>query len=455
MMHVCGALLILLMGQAWAQDPFNVLDSRGADLAVSNGVATVLHYDAARPPELRLSADVRGCRLNRRPCPPAPIQLRLPKGMPSVKSARLTLELSTRQGPRRAIIWLLPKDFPWFELRGQSRLPRPIIFSTMSETSPTPSCDLLRLGSDGSVELFSRPGVPCMDFRPHRYQGKTYYSYQKIIAADKVLGLFGPRVILNDTLEELERATQNLDGHEFHWLGPGHWLGIEASVDRLPNGAAFLNRFIRERVHGRIVFEWGVRDFERHVGTAAAPQSMLTSFQGEVVLNYIHMNTVQILPDDALLVGLGHNGVAYLEKNTRRVRWILGGLSDQFSLEFKDHPFFNHGATYDPTTQRLWLLSNYLPHLIEDNHSRILRYDLDLNQRRTRSVSVLHQYDNVSILMGGLEVFGDVISLSTGHQLRHHGPDLSERSAAGEHFSLRFSDPGPVVYRFYRPSEIQ
>lgn len=443
-------LTILLVGSAHADQLVWAEDSRGNVVRPEQQQLTLTSYHSERPPRLHLDQTVLRCRLNGRKCPLAPIELRLPSTVATKRSVRMTLELATKTTSKRFTIRMLPDDFPWFSLKGASRISAPIVFSTLTESEHLGSCDILKLGPRGELLFYWRPGVPCVDFRPHVVGNKSYYSYQAVDAAERTLGSFGPRTIVDERLNVVETAAHDFDGHDFHWLGPAHWIGIEKSIDRLPNGTAYLNRHVRERKNGAIVFEWSLKDFERFAGTAAAPQSSLVSFNDEIVFNYIHMNTIQLLPKSGLLVGLGHNGVAYLDRSTKKIQWVLGGLSDHFSLRYDQHPFFSHGATFDPESNRVWLLSNYLPNKLVGNSSRVMSYDLDLARRELKEARVFHRYSNISLQMGGIEVFGDLVSLSTGNQLHHGGADLVELSPQGEHFSLNFISSGPVVYRFYR-----
>ncbi len=83
------------------------------------------------------------------------------------------------------------------------------------------------------------------------------------------VGLFGTRILLSDDMRVLKRIEEIYDGHEFILFSLDHWIGMEVQLDRLSGGAVYLDKRLRERKNGTIVFDWGVSDFIKQTNTPA------------------------------------------------------------------------------------------------------------------------------------------------------------------------------------------
>lgn len=444
-----AAIISLVSASAVASTlPFVLINSDQGlvEFTRENNTVLLKEWNTFSAPWLVLQGPFSRCTWAGKPCSGTKWRLDLPSGVPTESNTIFTLRLEEKGKTESYDIRLVRKDFPWFRTQGSSVLSEPIIFSSSSLTSQKERCDLVILDPKGKILFHRQLEKICIDFRPHLVSGERFYSYQEVSRAFVLGGTVGPRVILNENLEPVRTIDHNFDGHEFHMIAEDHWLSVEVQLDRLRNGLVYLNKRIRERKAGKIIFDWGVSDFIEQTGTEAMLHSTVLHKDSESVLNLMHVNSVYSLKD-SILVGLGTNGICHLSRVRRTCDWILGGASDQFKLTLLQHPIFQHSAAL--IGSKLYLFSNYTAPMLLQQTSRVLVYDLDVNARKVKSFTVLRSAKEQTYLMGSLQLKGEVLSIGTGLRI-HPGADFIEQKNTEETFRLNFISPDEMVYRFYR-----
>jgi hypothetical protein len=431
------------------------LELRNAQL-VSLGAQryTLSEYHRHAPPAIGLlpGATLISCRWQGHNCGASPWVLSLVGPVPQ-KNRQTRFELAYRWKGKKRLFELdvLADNFPYMTQTGRSVLSLPLIFSVTSPSSTKRyTCHLVILAGDQELVFYRQLPIVCDDFRPHQTENGLLYSYQEVQEGVAEVGLFGNRVILSDDMRVLKRIDEIYDGHEFILLSPDHWIGMEVLLDRLSGGAVYLNKRLRERKNGAIVFDWGVSDFIKQTNSEGVCSASLIKFKNEVVVDLVHMNSIQILNADEWLVGLGHSGVGLLSKSKNRLEWIFGGFADQFSLTAEQASIFLHTPIFNVRESTLYLFSNRgAGALVGTAPARVLKYELDVPQRRVKTFSVLRDQGEVVRQMGGLQIEGDVLSISFGsaEKVAHH---FVEMKGDIETWSLSVNEPGTMVYRFYR-----
>ncbi len=216
---------------------------------------------------------------------------------------------------------LAAPDVPELKIEGRSALNKPLVFSAMNlHEQKRNECHLFILTPKGQTDFYRKLDKICFDFRPLRIEGKNFYSYievNEIIRYAGYAGYVGPRVILDDKFHEVKRVAHENEMHEFHLLGLDHWIGFEIELGRLINGKPFMNKRLRERKNGEILFDWGTSDIIAQFGTEAATNMFQTTFRNETAAEIFHLNSIQILKD-GFLVGMGHDGVGYILTGKRK-----------------------------------------------------------------------------------------------------------------------------------------
>ncbi len=444
-------LLIFVSATAFASSPLraDAFTIDGADSKkIKVDVYELTEYFDESAPILNFNADVEvtSCRIGGRPCGKFPISLKL-SGLPDEKNS--TLLASYRQGKekKKIKIHLLPVGFPYYSVDGASALALPLIASVTKESTENVSY-LLRIGASGELLFFRKIPLICQDFRPHKIGDKIYYSYQEVQTGVEGIGFIGPRVILDEKMNFVKRVATASMSHEFLLFDLNHWITFEFRLGRMANGKLMVDKAIVEVKDGKTIFEWKVSDFIAQYKTEAAPQTDVAFYKGEQIVEILHINSIQPLGEEGFIVSLGFNGVAYLNRASKRIDWLLGGFADEFSLSGDEHPIFLHSARFDPLKNELLLLSNWTIHHL-NRRSRVLRYTIDPENKKLLKFENLYDQDELAFFYGSVMENLGVMTISLGTKTRGKYDIVEVPEGKGPTFKLAFSN-GWYLYRAYR-----
>ena len=219
------------------------------------------------------------------------------------------------------------------------------------------------------------------DFKKHVFDGKTYYSYHAPDPAfkDRAFTGYDPgmRVLMDehytpvDTIHALASRDgflpegSPLDGHDFCFLSRNHWIASASYVEREVDGQTLSVGYLQEVKDGEVVFDWWTTD---HPEMAEWCSTLFdTSY------DYVHFNSVQVLPDDNWLCSFRVlNSILKIDhKNgTGDILWRIDGASLPDDLSF----FGQHYATlHDDNT--LTLFDNGNGH--NPKHTRLMRLNIN------------------------------------------------------------------------------
>ncbi|MES2962918.1 MAG: hypothetical protein V4760_03440, partial [Bdellovibrionota bacterium] len=178
-------------------------------------------------------------------------------------------------------------------------------------------------------------------------------------------------------------------------------------------------------------------------------------FEGRDCRQTLHLNSIQIVQSNWLLLGLGDFVVMWnLEK--KKAEWIFAknGISD---FEIPDEQAFAliHSPTWIAKSSRLVIFDNgqfkLPPPLFKKPTARILDFKLDTKTKKILSAKITDLESGVSEFGGGIDVDGEIVSVALG---RHKGAwDVQEIKDGKSTMSFVF---GPSEwfynYRVYRSS---
>lgn len=417
---------------------------------LSPGRYELLEYVQSRPPEFHLPAGARWkqCRFMGKVCQGQVISFHVPEGLVLSHQKRFFEASYLVNGKvEKFVIELFSSPSPESVSVGKSGLSHPLIFALIPKTNLNQAGSFLFiLSGNARVTFFRRLSEIGSDFRPHVFDGKVWYSYYLMKEGIENVGGSGPRVILDDNFQVVRQIDLDLDGHEFLLLGPDHWMGIEIELDRLKNGQSYLNKIIRERKNGKILFEYSVKDYLKEMKSELTSSIVLTSFRGEVVAEILHINSLQILKDDKLLVGMAYNGVGLLDKKSRKMDWQLAGLYDDFQLPITQNPLFEHSAVLNDDGE-LCLFSNLTPSR-SGLVTKVFCLKLDQEKRRVTNFRMIRDQNEITFMMGGMQIIEKRPNIFFG--LKKVAPfDFVEMFEGKDVWKLRFGEDW-VAYRFYR-----
>ena len=175
----------------------------------------------------------------------------------------------------------------------------------------------------------------CWDFKKHVFDGKTYYSYH---APDWKYGenattgyVPGMRILMDDHYNPIDTIhalasldgylpdDSPLDGHDFYFFSPTHWIASASYVKRdLLDGTSRAVAYLQEVDNGKVVFAWWS---SRHpeLKTMGSPEFANDN-------DYVHFNSIDVLPDGNWLVSFrALSSIAVIDHNYGAIKWIQNG----------------------------------------------------------------------------------------------------------------------------------
>jgi hypothetical protein len=175
----------------------------------------------------------------------------------------------------------------------------------------------------------------CWDFKKHVFDGKTYYSYH---APDWKYGenattgyVPGMRILMDDHYNPIDTIhalasldgylpdDSPLDGHDFYFFSPTHWIASASYVKRdLLDGTSRAVAYLQEVDNGKVVFDWWS---SRHpeLKTMGSPEFDTSD-------DYVHFNSIDVLPNGDWLVSFrAMSSIAVIDHNYGAIKWIQNG----------------------------------------------------------------------------------------------------------------------------------
>ena len=172
------------------------------------------------------------------------------------------------------------------------------------------------------------------DFKKHTVESETYYSYHApdTAFADRSFLGYNPgmRVLLDDRYRPigeihlladstgLVKTGDPIDGHDFYLFDLEHYI-VSAYIER--DGVYAI--YLQEVEDGKVVFDWWSTDHPELAGWGDPALAELA------VKDYVHFNSIDILPDGNWLLSLRHiSSVLKIDRacGTGDILWRISGL---------------------------------------------------------------------------------------------------------------------------------
>lgn len=283
------------------------------------------------------------------------------------------------------------------------------------------------------------------DFQKHvGDDGKVYYSYHALDPKYEswVFAGHNPgvRILLDEhynpiaeiRLEAARHVRKDFppDGHDFYFFNPHHYI-LLSYLDREVDGETLHAAYIQEVRRGRVVFDWWSTDHPE-----------LTGWQDPIFAqaagaDYVHINSVDVLPDGHLLCSFRHlSSVAKIDRKSGEILWTVNGWKPGQDFDFHGQ----HYARWHADDSSLTLFNNGNG----TNATTLLQLDVDLQTGAVSGSRKLMDDDYYSRACGAL-------TFSDGHIIAGWGipgnadPShrlVTEADASGNViFSLHWKDP--------------
>lgn len=239
----------------------------------------------------------------------------------------------------------------------------------------TQSNHLYKMDTSGNLVFFKTVDSVTYDFKPYQFDGETYYVYMEKTTEYQDLNVATSSVQTGavvmdsdykviDTINTLSTDMGlaeglPLDMHEFVMLGVDHYIlcaYVGKDVDNIPaeyneEGTATLaTTVIQEIVDGELIFQWQSSDYEifYDLNVANNPTSNDLDRDGDVTVDYIHFNSIEVDPNDNnfILSFRRISAVVKIDRETGDIIWVLGGEGDEFGLTDDQKFSRQHFARY-------------------------------------------------------------------------------------------------------------
>ena len=310
-----------------------------------------------------------------------------------------------------------------------------IVLSTYSSNLSS-AATLAVLDKNANSIMERQVPTAAINFKRWQVNGKIRYTYMEFDPTvpqltQGILPTTG--VLLDENFREIKRLRllvnsgrtsldpSAIDAHDIIYLNDNHFItltyfqkpvnNIPASLKPVAN-CKVVAPIIQEIVDDKVVFEWDGSNY---------PELYLQSVEGNafsngnVVHDYIHMNSVYIDPtDNNLICSMRNlNQVIKIDRTDGHIRWRLGGTNSDFPITADMKFLRQHNATLTDNNQTLLLYDN--GHITERPYTRVLEFKLNSD---TRSISAFKAFtlpNNIfSQFMGSVQKRGDTYFISCG-----------------------------------------
>ena len=222
------------------------------------------------------------------------------------RQVNVKYETASKEGS--FLINIYPYNAPTFKRTGHARIPGDFYLSFIYQPL------IMKIYNGGSLMYYrfvpteangTFKELGYWDFKKHVFDGKTYYSYHApdYNFADKAVTGYVPgmRILMDDHYNPIDTihalASRDgylpegspLDGHDFYFFSPTHWIASASYVEREVNGKKLAVAYLQEVDNGEVVFDWWSTEHPEMMQWASS--AFDTSY------DYVHFNSIDVLPD--------------------------------------------------------------------------------------------------------------------------------------------------------------
>lgn len=289
------------------------------------------------------------------------------------------------------------------------------------------------------------------DFQVERYQGHPVLTFWQGLGTG--LSGQGKDIIMNSSYQTVATITAknglNADNHEFQITPQGTAL-IEAVNPVRANLSAYggpssgtVFDYVLQEIDiktGKLLWQWNAMSHIPLSASYVRPQGSH--------FDYLHMNSIQQLPNHNLLISARNTwGIYEINKQSGKIIWSLGGKSSSFSQGSGANFSWQHDAHLTGNTLTLFDdASNGIQQEESQSSAKVLRLNF-----AARTATVVRRFYHYPPLTAPSQ--GSAQSLPDGNMFVGWGaqPDFSEyRSGGHQIFNGSFPFYGVQSYRAYR-----
>lgn len=261
-----------------------------------------------------------------------------------------------------------------------------------------------QMNGEGDI-IFYGYAWACGDFKPHKIDGRTYYTVIYGEGAFDVANVTGAVMVLDETYEVVDQIKglnssqgmpegQPLDTHEVVMLDIGHYI-IESYVPKRvtnipdtvssysPFGSRVIAAVVQEIKDGELIFQWDSTDYPELYGLSEQNNDFTNSVR--YYEDYVHLNSIEVDPaDQNLILSLRNmSTILKISRDTGDIMWKLGGPGDEFGLSEEQKCSAQHFARVTGRgTITVFDNGMVMPEgepnpFVDEYHTRVVEYQLD------------------------------------------------------------------------------
>lgn len=235
-----------------------------------------------------------------------------------------------------------------------------------------------------------------------------------------------------------------LDSHDFYFFDLDHYITLSYVPKYVYNVPAEFSKrdgfparvmaaVIQEVKDGKIVFEWDSTNYPEFYEMSVEGNAF--DMTGEAWCDYVHVNSMDICPNDENIIISMRNTDSVVEINRKNgdIEWVLGGRMDQFQLRDEQKTSRQHYARYteEGTITVFDNSTNYSSFKSANGYEgngtgfpRVVEYKLDEKNKR------LLDFKAYEYKMPQSEVMGSAQKLADGQFVIGWGGSFQEPSKA-------------------------
>jgi hypothetical protein len=441
---------IILANSASLENGLEIINLSNDQIDIIENKVFINEYKSNLPLLIKIPLDnnIKKCFLNQKmACSPGEIYPIEPLNLINTRSHSVQISYHYKNNKKNITIHQLPKDLPRIKIKGEASLDKDFIFSwhpidTLKIKYKNIPTYLFILSPKGDIKFIKKFPFPIIDFRPHRISSKLYFSYLRIISFNERINIEGKRVLLNNKMNFVKEFPELLDFRDFHLINENWYISTQYSEKFTKLNVRYVQQSIVEYKNEQKIYEWNLDDL--------SPYKLFPLFiahgtyHGDKAIHQYHLNAFNIIGDN-LLISFEAENIMLINKKSKKIKWILGGLDDQFkipqSINFGPH----QSPTFNINDSSLTLFDNS----ISLKQSRVLKYTLDFKNKELNKFEIIKDKIGYSAKMGFVMVNEPFYTIT--HGLGETGDvDIMETEKHKTTWSLTFDWPRRGVYRAYR-----
>jgi hypothetical protein len=426
--------------------PENIIQKSDDEFEISE-------YKEFMPPEVvvQCQGEVSACKLNDKKCD----ENNRTKILISEKTreqSQFKLAYQCKgENPTEVNIYLFGNDFPIYQSTGKSTLAQRVLMTPMSVNAGTLDVKLkghlIALNPDGSIFFYRRENEVVVDFKNHIIKGQKFYSYMRITESLPNLTMEGKRVLLDDKFNFIRELPWKTDVHEFLMPDQDRFVFIKYLPVKSSLGVCQIYPELKEYSKGKLVYNLTAKDVKKW--DLLAGLSLRFDFKGSPCIHPFHLNSIQIVDDKHILLGVMNMHI-FLEKKSKKIVWLFGGNDSQFDGTQDQLYFLSHTPRWDSENNSLTFFTNR--NLSSADSTKIIEAKLDLTHKKITSWKIVADHLTPSAFMGSVEkAENEAYSVGYGQKVNPKSDDFDEILNGKKVFSVTFLKPfNSGGYRTYR-----